>query len=216
MKLINYSLSPSIINQYMYELRERGVQRDRLRFRRNLERIGEALAFEISKTLNYQSTYTETQFGNLEVPTLTDQLVVATIFRAGLPVHNGFLNVFDAADSALIGAKREVNESGNSQTVIAYDGSANIEGKTLIIVDTMLATGVTIVDVYRRLITHGQPSRVILAGVVASRRAVEHISAELPDFELHVGAVDNDLNDELYIVPGLGDAGDLIYGTKVS
>lgn len=200
----------------MHELRDKNIQSDRLRFTRNLERIGELLAYEISKGLGYKHVHTETQFGSLEVPSLDDEIVLATIFRAGLPVHKGFLNIFDMADSALIGAARKMDENGSSHTEISYDGSASIEGKVLIIIDAMMATGVTIVDVYKKLLTHGQPKKTILAGIIASSQAVSYLQLNLPDQELHICAVDSELNPDLYIVPGLGDAGDLIYGTKIS
>lgn len=216
MRVINYSLQSSIMNQLMYVLREKNIQRDRLRFRHNLELMGEILAYEISKTLNYRPTRTETQFGSLDVATLADDIVVATIFRAGLPVHQGFLKVFPWADSALIAASRHVDGQEKASTEITYDGSASTEGKVLIIVDTMMATGSTVVDVYQKLLTHGQPSRVVVAGIIASKRAVSYIETNLPSADLHVVAIDDSLNADLYIVPGLGDAGDLIYGTKIS
>lgn len=200
----------------MHELRDKNIQTDRLRFKRNLERIGELMAYEISKGLNYKQVHTETQFGSTDVAILEDEIVLATIFRAGLPVHQGFLNVFDKADSALISASRHIDENGSSHTEINYDGSASIDGKVLIVVDTMMATGVTIADVYRKLLTHGQPKKTILAGVIASSQAISYLQLNLADLELHIAAIDNELSPDLYIVPGLGDAGDLIYGTKIS
>lgn len=216
MKVINYSLEPSILSQLMYVLREKNIQRDRLRFRYTLELIGELLAYEISKSLSYQPTKTTTQLGSLEVNTLSDDIVLSTVFRAGLPLHAGFLKVYPWADSALIAAQRQVDKNGTSSVSITYDGSASTQGKVLIIIDTMIATGMTIVEVYKKLLTHGQPRKVILAGVVASSQAISYLESHLPNTELHVLAVDNTLNDDLYIVPGLGDAGDLIYGTKIS
>lgn len=216
MKIVNFADTPSVINQYMCELRDITVQHDRLRFRRNLERIGEIMAYEISRTFNYRSLMVETPLSPCECSVIGDQVVLGTIFRAGVPFHAGFLNVLDKAENAFVSAYRKYREKENFDVFIEYIASPRLDGKTLVLVDPMLATGASMELSYRALLTKGTPSRIHVASVIASQAAVDYVRRTFPDdiTTLWVGAVDPDINSHSYIVPGLGDAGDLAYGEK--
>ncbi|KAB7727118.1 uracil phosphoribosyltransferase [Rudanella paleaurantiibacter] len=208
----------SIANQYIAELRDVTIQKDRMRFRRNLERIGELMAYEISKTLAYQNTNVQTPLGTANAPLLLRQPVIATIMRAGLPFHQGFMNYFDQADNAFAGAYRghvlgtDVNEF---EVALDYISSPDLAGRTLIIADPMLATGRSLEKVYHSLLRYGIPAQTHIAAVIASPEGVGYMQDRLPQCHLWLGAVDAYLNDHYYIVPGLGDAGDLAFGEKV-
>lgn len=216
MEVINFADHNSIINQYMAELRDVNVQKDMLRFRRNLERIGELMAYEISKTLNYTDREVVTPLATATNKMLDTQVVLATIFRAGVPFHQGMLNIFDHSQNAFVSAYRKYKEKENFDVCIEYLASPRLDGKTLIIADPMLATGSSMELSYRALITKGEPAHIHVASVIASTTAVEYIRATFPQEKttLWVGAIDPDINSHSYIVPGLGDAGDLAYGVK--
>lgn len=215
MKVINFSVEPSIINQYLQEIRDISIQKDRMRFVANIERVGEILGYEISKELNYSSIRTTTQFGIAATQTLSAQPVLATILRAGLPFHKGFSRVFDHADSSFIASYRKLGPDGKMTSIIGYVSCPKLDGRPLIIIDPMIATGTSIVDAYNELMKYGRPSQVVFAGLVTAKPAIAYMEQHLPDIKLYTAALDDELNDEYFIVPGLGDAGDLIYGEKL-
>lgn len=216
MEVINFAETPSIIGQYMTELRDTAVQTDMLRFRRNLERIGELMAYEISKTLHYRQADITTPLAPCKSPVLDEEVVLATIFRAGVPFHQGFLDIFDHAQNAFVSAYRKYKEKESFDVFIEYLASPRLDGKTLIIADPMLATGASMELSYRALLTKGTPAKVHVASVIASRQAIDYIKQTFPADRttIWVAAVDNEINSHSYIVPGLGDAGDLAYGIK--
>ena len=219
MKIVNLSEQNSIINQYMAEMRDVDYQKNRFLFRNNIQRIGEFEAFEISKTLDYEPTKVTTPLGEATVNLPTDKGVLATIFRAGLPFHNGFLNVFDHAGNAFVSAYREYTdaEHHNVGIHVEYLATPDIDGKTLIIADPMLATGGSMEMGYKAILTKGTPKCVHVACVIACPEGIEHIRKTFPDAETTVwcAAIDERLNEHKYIVPGFGDAGDLCYGGKL-
>ena len=216
MEVRNFAKERSLINQYRTELRDINVQTDMLRFRRNLERIGEIMAYEISKTLDYNTIDTTTPLANAKSEIISTPLVLATIFRAGVPFHQGFLNYFDHAENAFVSAYRKYKEKENFDVCIEYLASPRLDGKTLILADPMLATGASMELSYRALLTKGEPAHIHVASVIASRQAVDYIKANFPEEKttVWIGAVDPEINSHSYIVPGLGDAGDLAYGIK--
>ncbi|MFG6396747.1 MAG: uracil phosphoribosyltransferase, partial [Muribaculaceae bacterium] len=202
--------------QYMSELRNVDTQKDMLRFRRNLERIGEIMAYEISKTLDYKTVDTTTPLAIAQSDIISTPLVLATIFRAGVPFHQGFLNYFDHAENAFVSAYRKYKEKENFDVCIEYLASPRIDGKTLILADPMLATGASMELSYRALLTKGTPAHIHVASVIASQQAVDYVADHFPadSTTIWIGAVDPEINSHSYIVPGLGDAGDLAYGIK--
>jgi uracil phosphoribosyltransferase len=219
-KIINLGLTNSVLNKFIAEIRSVDVQNDRLRFRRNLERIGEVMAYEISKTLNYSTQDVTTPLGVSAVAVPTDRIVAATILRAGLPFHQGFLSYFDQAENAFISASRKYNADHSAFTIdVGYLSSPSIEGKTLLLVDPMLATGSSLEVAWQILLRRGKPAKVHVACVIASRKgidaAVSFFSKQDVEFTIWAAAIDPNLNDKAYIVPGLGDAGDLAYGEKI-
>jgi len=207
----------SLFNQFIAEIRNIDIQIDAMRFRRNLERIGEILAYEISKTLPYEKQKITTPLGEVEMNVIKQQPVLATILRAGLPLHQGLLNYFDRADNAFISAYRKHDLEGNFEIQIDYMSSPILKNKTLIIVDPMLATGKSMVLAYRELLTMGIPKHIHIVSVIASVDGIDYIQKHLPAAKttLWLGAVDQELTAQSYIVPGLGDAGDLAYGSKL-
>lgn len=217
MEIINFDNSPSLVSQYLTELRDIKVQNDMLRFRRNLERIGQIMAYEISKCIRYKTVTIDTPLAKCDSRVIEDNIVLATIFRAGIPFHQGFLDYFDSAENAFVSAYRKYKEKENFDVFIEYIASPDINGKTLVIVDPMLATGTSMELSYRALLTKGTPARIHLASVIASQKAVDYISDHFPGdiTTLWTGAIDPVINEHSYIVPGLGDAGDLAYGTKI-
>lgn len=218
MQVINLSEHNSVLNMYLREIRDVNIQQDRLRFRRNVERIGELMAVEVSKALHYELTDVQTPLGIAPVNTIADQLVLATILRAGLPLHQGFLNIFDHAENAFLSAYRRLNAKGELEIVAEYMAAPSVEGKTLIVVDPMLATGMSMEVGYQALLRHGKPTHAHLCSVIATPKAIDSVREALndsPDVTLWCAAIDPILNDKKYIVPGLGDAGDLCYGIKV-
>ena len=197
------------------EMRDITTQTDSLRFRRNLERCGEIMAYEISKTMSYENADVATPLGTAHCQTPAEKVVLGTIFRAGLPFHNGFLSYFDHAENAFVSAYRKYKEKESFDILIEYLASPRLDGKTLILCDPMLATGTSMELSYRALLTKGVPAKVHLASVIASRQAVEYLQNQMPDdTTLWVGVIDNEINSHSYIVPGLGDAGDLAFGEK--
>jgi len=218
MQVINLSENNSVLNQFLGEIRDVNIQRDPLRFRRNIERIGEVMAMEVSKHLHYEARDVATPLGTAVVPQITDQIVLGTILRAGLPLHQGFLNIFDRAENAFLSAYRRVNDKGELEIVAEYMAAPSIVGKTLILVDPMLATGMSMEVGYLALLRHGKPVHTHMCSVIATPKSIEYMRRELndsPDVTLWCAAIDPILNDKKYIVPGLGDAGDLCYGIKI-
>ena len=214
----NLGLNDSVLNQYMAEIRDVNVHNDRMRFRRNIERIGEIMAYEISKTLKYQTVDIQTPLGIQPVSVPCESIVLATILRAGLPFHQGFLSYFDKADNAFISASRKYNEDHSAFSIdLGYLSSPSITEKTLVIIDPMLATGSSLDLAYQFLQKNGKPANIHVACVIASKQGIEVATQLFPNdiTTIWVGAIDPDLNDKAYIVPGLGDAGDLAYGEKV-
>ncbi len=214
MKIINLSENVSILDQYLHEIRDTSIQQDRMRFVKNLERIGSISAYEISKEIDYKASTATTPVATAKTRTIKDQPVIATVIRAGLPLRDGFLQVFDKADSAFMAAYRQLNESGVMESVIGYASCPKLDGRPLIIADTMIATGTTIVDAYHTLLEYGQPSHVFVSGAIVSAPAIEYMKEHIPNITLYAAAIDTELNDRFFIVPGLGDAGDISYGEK--
>jgi len=214
----NLGLNNSILNQFMAEVRDVHVHNDRMRFRRNVERIGEIIAYEISKTLKYHTVEIQTPLGMQSVLVPCESLVLATVLRAGLPFHQGFLSYFDKADNAFISASRKYNEDHSAFTIeLGYLSSPSIAEKILIIIDPMLATGSSLDLAYQTLLKRGEPTQIHVASVIASKQGIEAATRIFPEqiTTIWTGAIDPELNDKAYIVPGLGDAGDLAYGEKM-
>ena len=207
----------TLVNKFLAELRDKQIQRDSMRFRRNLERIGEITAYELSKELTYTPKVVETPLGEAEVQLSDDKVVVATILRAGLPFHQGFLNYFDDAQNAFVSAYRKNHKDSSFTVKVEYISCGSLEGKTLILVDPMLATGQSLGLAYEALCQHGgTPARLHVAAVIASEQGVDYADRHLPkEATLWVAAVDEELTSKCYIVPGLGDAGDLAFGEKI-
>lgn len=215
MKTINFADRPSLVSQYLMEMRNIDIQHDPMRFRRNLKRVGEIMAYELSKTLDYKNEEIMTPLAPAVCPVIADKIVLATIFRAGIPFHQGFLQYFDHAENAFVSAYRKYKEKENFDVCIEYLASPRLEGKTLVLCDPMLATGASMELSYRALLTKGTPAKVHIASVIASRKAVNYLESVMPDdATLWVGVIDDEINAHSYIVPGLGDAGDLAYGVK--
>jgi len=216
MKIIPLGETDSLLSHFLAQIRDKSVQKDSLRFRRNLERLGEIFAYEISKTLKYKTIGTETPLGIAETRVLADPLVLATILRAGLPIHQGLLNFFDGAQNAFVAAYRKYGKGNECDMLIEYQSCPPLEGKTLIIADAMLASGASMLMTYESLVAGGEPKHTHIVCPVASRDGVENLSKNLPHkrVTLWVGAIDEELTNHSYIVPGLGDAGDLAFGEK--
>ena len=216
MKIVNFAEKNSELNRFVAEIRDIHIQQDRLRFRKNLERIGEVMSYEISKDFRYSEKLVTTPLGTARVNTADDKIVIGTILRAGIPYHQGFLNYFDQAENAFVSAYRKYKDKLNFEIFIEYIASPRIDGKILILTDPMLATGGSMELSYRALLTKGEPEHIHIASVIASQKAIEYITTHFPEEKttVWVGAVDPDLNEHSYIVPGLGDAGDLAYGEK--
>lgn len=217
MKVINLSEKNSLLNKFVSELRDVEIQKDSLRFRRNVERIGEIMAYEISKTLEYQRIETQTPLGISSTNVHSDNIVIGTILRAGLVFHHGFLNYFDKAENAFISAYRKYKENHESFNIhIEYLASPRIDDKVLILADPMLATGGSMYLSYNAMLTKGKPKHIHIATVISSQQAIDYCVKMFPDAETTIwaAAIDPELDEHAYIVPGLGDAGDLAYGEK--
>ena len=213
-----FAQQPSIANQYLAELRDAQGQQDRQRFRHNLERLGELMAYEISRTMPYHNGTVQTPLAPAPTQTLLQQPVLATILRAGLPLHQGFLNIFDQADSAFAGAYRSAvhaDDEAEFSVQMDYISSPDLSGRTLILIDPMLATGRSLEKVYHTLLRFGTPAHTHIAAAIASPEGVRYVQQQMPQCRLWLGAIDSHLNDHYYIVPGLGDAGDLAFGEKI-
>ncbi|QBR12251.1 uracil phosphoribosyltransferase [Sphingobacterium sp. CZ-2] len=204
----------TIANHFLAELRDVRIQQDRMRFRRNLERIGEIMAYEISKSFEYKATEVETPLGAANTHLMSNQPVITTIIRAGLPFHQGFLNYFDRADSAFIAAFRHTKKSGEFEIHKKYQNTPNLDDKIVIVADPMLATGRSLVLCCKDLLSDYNIRELHIATVIASEEGLQHVQAFLPEAQIWVGEVDKELTSKSYIVPGLGDAGDLAYGNK--
>jgi uracil phosphoribosyltransferase len=205
----------SIANQFLAEIRSINSQKDRLRFRRNMERLGEILAYEISKNMIYTTTDVETPLGTKETKLLAETPVICTILRAGIPLHQGLLNYFDQADGAFIGAYRGVHDARDEFDIeMDYITSPGLHNRILIICDPMIATGKSIEKAYHALLRYGIPKRTYIVGAIASGRGARYVQARMPECRLYLGDLDKELNTKSYIVPGLGDAGDLSFGDK--
>ena len=209
--------SNSIFNQYITEIRDENIQKDSLRFRRNLERLGEVFAYEISKTLEYQVFEVKTPLGIAKVPNLRSQPVLATILRAGLPLQQGLLNVFDHAENAFISAYRKYDDKGDFHIEFEYLATPSLDEKTVIISDPMLASGASMEIGYQALLKKGAPVHVHLVAIIGSRKGLEYVRSKIDaeNVTLWIGAVDEEMTVKSYIVPGLGDAGDLAFGPKI-
>ena len=204
----------TLLNKFIAQMRDVGVQGDSMRFRRNLERTGEVMAYEISKTLHYSMRTVETPLGEAEVALPDDQIVIATILRAGLPFHQGFLNYFDDAQNAFVSAYRKYSKDGSFRIHVEYISTCELSGKTLLLVDPMLATGGSAVAALDILKKEYGCRYLTLMDIIAAPEGVKAVTEAHPDVDLYVAAVDDHLNEHAYIVPGLGDAGDRIFGTK--
>ncbi len=208
----------SVLNRFVAEMRDVEIQSDSMRFRRNMERIGEVFAYEISKTLHYKTTEIITPLGTSEIALPTEYPVLATILRAGLPFHSGFLNFFDKSSNAFISAFRKHHKDGKFTIQMEYVSCPSLKNKTLIITDPMLATGSSVVLTFKELIANGKPAHTHIATIVACTQGIEFIKKHLSleNITIWAAAVDTELTAQAYIVPGLGDAGDLAYGEKTS
>jgi len=205
----------SVANHFLAEMRDIALQQDRLRFRRNMERLGEIFAYEISKTLPYKSSEVETPLGIAETSLLIEQPVLMTIVRAGIPLHQGLLNVFDQADCGFIGAYRKTKKNGTFEIEKKYLTSPDLKDKIVIIADPMLATGSSMVLSCKDLLATYVIKELHIVAAIATDEGLAHVKAYLPKARLWIGAVDSEMTSKAYIVPGLGDAGDLAYGGKV-
>lgn len=212
----NLSNTNSVFNNFLAEIRDEYIQKDTLRFRRNLERIAEIIGYELSKKLSYSEEEVTTPLGIAKVNTMDSKIVLATILRAGLPMHQGLLNIFDHADSAFVTAYRRHITAEKFDINVEYIAAPDISNKVLIISDPILATGSSMVAVYKALLKNGNPKRTLIAAGIAAPEAIEYVEKHLPkNTEIFVGAIDDELTANAYIVPGLGDAGDLAYGDKL-
>lgn len=213
--IVNLSQQHSLVSNWVSELRDIDIQNDRMRFRRNLERIGEAAAYEISKVLPFEEREVQTPLGTAVSKLLKDQPVLATILRAGLPLHQGLLNYFDKADNAFISAYRKHNKDGSFEISLDYISCPEMENRVLIISDPMLATGSSLVKTIHYLKEEGNPREIHIVAAIACSVGIEYVKREEPSVTIWCGDIDEELTAKGYIVPGLGDAGDLAFGTKI-
>lgn len=214
--VIDLSKNNSLLNHWVAELRDVQVQNDRMRFRRNIERIGEVAAYELSKTLRFKTVDVTTPLGIASTSLLEEQPVLGTILRAGLPLHQGMLNYFDKADNAFISAYRKHHPDGSFEISLEYLSCPDLNNRILILCDPMLATGASIVETIQAIQTTYTPAQIHIVVTIASQKGIEHVEKELgAAIPIWCAAIDPILNDKSYIVPGLGDAGDLAFGTKM-
>src|SRR5687768_1698860 len=213
----NLSLQSSVFNQFIAEIRDAEVQKDSMRFRRNLERIGEIFAYEISKSFDYIEEETTTPLAIAVTQQLAEQPVIAAILRAGLPLHMGVLNYFDRAQNAFISAYRRHHKNNTFEIMLEYIACPDLNDRTVILCDPMLASGNSVIVTYKALLAKGQPRHTHIVTAIASTQGINHVKASLPDgnYTLWCGAIDEELTAQAYIVPGLGDAGDLAFGDKL-
>ena len=217
MKVHQLAKNNSVLNTFLKEIREINIQKDSMRFRRNIERIGEILSYELSKELSYESEEITTVLGNKSSNLIAENLVICSILRAGLPLHQGILNYFDSAENAFISAYRHhPNNDKEFEIKVEYFASPSLEGKTLILADPMLATGQSLVSVYEAILKFGKPEKIHLVSVIGAKEGIDFIQDKFPEnVTLWIADVDAVLNNKGYIVPGLGDAGDLAFGSKL-
>ena len=216
MTIHDFSVKKSILNKFISEIRDENLQKDSLRFRRNIERIGEILGYEMSQVLNYSSQEITTPLGIKPIELITEELVLCSILRAGLPLHNGLLNYFDDVENAFVSAYRKHTSETNFTIEVEYLASPSFDGKTLILADPMLATGRSLVETYKAMLKNGVPKQTHIVAVIGSTEGIAYIKKHFPEnTHLWIATVDNKLNDKGYILPGLGDAGDLAYGSKL-
>ncbi|MFI3301794.1 MAG: uracil phosphoribosyltransferase [Rikenellaceae bacterium] len=212
------SAKNSILNKFIAEIRDEEIQKDSMRFRRNMERIAEIISYEISKTLNYKEQTVSTPLGEAVVAMIDDEIVLATIMRAGVPFHAGFLNYFDNASNAFVSAYRKTHKDNSFEIKLEYVSCGSIEDKVLIIADPMLATGSSLVIAYNALVNKGgEPKHTHIAAAIASEQGVDYVRKNMPMTKTTIwtAALDEELTSKAYIVPGIGDAGDLAYGVKI-
>ena len=205
----------SILGNFIKEIRSVEIQNDPLRFRKNIERIAQVMCYEISKTLNFTSEEVQTPLGVSTTNVVADKIVVASILRAGLAMHNGMLEFFDRAENCFVSAYRKYIDETNFDVHIEYIAAPSLDGKTVILCDPMLATGSSMELAYKALFTHGTPARVIVCSIVSAQYAVDYISKVMPDCDIYTAVLDPELDSHKYIVPGLGDCGDLAFGDKL-
>ena len=219
MDIINFAEQNSIVNHYMAELRDKKFQKNRLMFRHNVERIGEFMAYELSKALEYKPKTVKTPLGQLDIPLMRQEdMVIATVLRAGLPFHQGFLNVFDKADNAFVSAFRMYLNREHTEVGVhaEYIATPSVKGKTLLIVDPMLATGGSLVAAIEALMESGKPKKIHVCCIIAAPEGIEEVKKSLPDnATLWIASIDKGMNEHKYIVPGFGDCGDLCFGEKL-
>lgn len=217
MQINHLNTSPSLLASFLREMRDVTIQKDAMRFRKNMERIGEIMAYELSRSLNYTPVTIDTPLDKYNTVQLRDKLVIATVFRAGLPFHQGFLNYFDTAENAFVSAYRKYKDALKFDVMVEYIASPSLDGKTLILVDPMLASGSSMELAYKALLTKGTPSSVHFVSIIASQTGVNYLQSNLlmDNATVWVAAIDPELNEHSYIVPGLGDAGDLAFGEKL-
>ncbi len=216
MKVINLGKENSIFNHFIREIRDVNIQNDSMRFRRNIERIGEIFAYEISKEMDYENKDITTPLGISSESLMTEKPILATILRAGLPLHQGFLNYFDSSDNAFISAYRKHKKGGKFEIKIEYMSSPDLEGKTVILCDPMIASGASMIMAMEAILSKGKPKHIHIVGVIASSEGVDYVKKNIPmqNCTLWLGAEDSEMTSQSYIVPGLGDAGDLSFGEK--
>ncbi|PZX56751.1 uracil phosphoribosyltransferase [Algoriphagus chordae] len=208
--------TPSIANHFLREMRDIHIQKDRMRFRRNLERIGEIMAYEISKSFDYASEEIETPLTSTSALAPIGQPVIISVMRASLPFYNGFLNYFDQADSGFIGAFRDESQEEEITIQLGYHASPSVEGRVIILADPMLATGKSLVESIQTILSHGKPKHIHIAAIIAAPEGIQYLKENVSSsYSLWLGAIDEKLNHQSYIVPGLGDAGDLAFGPKL-
>lgn len=217
MKIHNFSEGNSILNQFIAEIRDTGIQKDSMRFRRNIERIGEILSYEMSKSLRYRINTVITPLGSKEMSLPVDNLVLCSVLRAGIPLHQGMLNYFDGAENAFISAFRHHRGDEDAfEVVVKYFAAPSLENKILVLTDPMLATGKTLENVLKALKDHGKPKQIHIISVIGSQDGIDHVKQVFPEnTHLWIAAIDAELNAKGYILPGIGDAGDLAFGEKL-
>lgn len=207
----------SVFNQFLYELRSVGIQDDRMRFRKNLFRCSQILAYELSKKLDYQTQQVTTPLGELEMELMAEHPVLVSILRAGVPMHNGFLDIFDHADNGFISAYRKHTGGHEFIVKVEYLAMPSVQNRCLVLVDPMIASGKSIVLTHQAIVpSQGTPDKVFIAGLIGSEEGIDYVRRHIPNAHIFIGAVDNELTAKSYIVPGLGDAGDLAFGSKTS
>lgn len=213
----NFEETPSVLNNFISEIRDQDIQKDSMRFRRNIERVGEVLAYEMSKSLGYKSKSVTTPLGSKKMSVIDEDIVICSVLRAGLPLHHGILNYFDRAENAFISAfRKHHNNSPDFEVIVKYFAAPSLEGKILILADPMLATGKTLENVFKVLKSHGMPKAIHILSLVGSKQGVAHLEEIFPkSTKLWIATIDDTLDKNSYIVPGIGDAGDLAFGPKL-